>query len=360
MSEPPKRRRRAKVAALIVGGFVLVGLAGAEFAVRRQGDEPYAPKDVPNVIEPGGRLFQPHPRLGYVHVPGDYTITLEDGYSFSVSNDERGLRRTCPKGTEAAHGEKGEVWILGCSFTYGWSIEDAETFPWRLQALLPDYRVVNCGTNGYGTIHGLIQLEEAIAEGRAPDAALIAYGSFHDDRNTFVRHRRKGVNPWKKFGPLIQPYGSLDDDGELVVEMAGTEYAEWPLQRYSALVHRMERAYNDWESDRARSHEVSEAIVARMAELCEEHGIVLALAGMVRTPETAEMEHFARELGLPTVDVSLHLRKNRHLRNLPHDGHPNGEANRMYAEKLAGFLKQRVLPLVDASRARRDAANGDG
>ena len=52
-----------------------------------------------------------------------------------------------------------------------------------------------------------------------------------------------------------------NEQGELKIEMAGTEYTEWPLQRQSALVHRVERAYNDWESANANSHGVSEAIV---------------------------------------------------------------------------------------------------
>lgn len=288
----------------------------------------------------------PHPRLGYAHIPGDYTVTLGDGYQFRVSNDEDGLRRTCPKGEEAQHGESGEIWILGCSFTFGWSINDEETFAWRLQEWLPKYRVKNYGTNGYGTIHGLIQLEDAIATGQTPDVAVIAYGSFHDDRNTFVRHRRKGVNAWKKFGPLIQPYGSLDEAGELEIEMAGTEYAEWPLQRRSALVHRLERAYKDWESANANSHEVSKAIVKRMYELAQANGIELVLLGMVRTPETADMVEYAKSLGMRTADVSLGLRNHKELRNLPHDGHPNGAANELFAKKIGGFLKQDVLPTL--------------
>ncbi|MCA8979295.1 MAG: SGNH/GDSL hydrolase family protein [Planctomycetes bacterium] len=348
MTTQPKRRRRRTVIAAILFGTLVVGLGVAEFAVRRQGDVPYAPNDVPDIIEPGGRLFQPHPRLGYTHIPGDYRITLADGYQFEVSHDDAGLRRTCPKGEESLHGEAGEIWILGCSFTYGWSINDAETFPWRLQEWLPKYRVMNYGTNGYGTVHGLIELEDAIAAGNAPDVAVIAYGSFHDDRNTFVRHRRKGVNAWKKFGPLIQPYGSLDSNGELVVEMAGTEYAEWPLQRQSALVHRLERAYNDWESEHANSHAVSKAIVKRMHELAQANGIELVLVGMARTPETEDMVEYAKSLGMEAADVSLGLRKNKHLRNLPHDGHPNAEANELFAKKIGGFLQQQVLPKLRA------------
>lgn len=344
MTTQTKRRGRKKIIAALLLTSVVVGLGVAEFAVRRQGDVPYAPDNVPDIIDPGGRLFEPDPRLGYKHISGDYTITLKDGFQFHVSNDEEGRRRTCPKGEESQHGAAGEIWVLGCSWTFGWSIDDEETFPWRLQALLPKHRILNYGTNGYGTIHGLIQLEEAIEAGQKPQIAMIAYGSFHDDRNTFVRHRRKGVNAWKKFGPLIQPYGSLDSNGELEIEMAGTEYAEWPLQRQSALVHRLERAYNDWESAQANSHEVSQAIVERMYSLCRANGIELVMLSMARTPENTDMLEYARELGMPGVDVSLDLRKNRHLRNLPHDGHPNGEANRMFAERIAGFLEQQVIP----------------
>ena len=71
------------------------------------------------------------------------------------------------------------------------------------------------GVNGYGTLQSLIQLRAALAQRERPWLAVLAYGAFHDVRNTFLRKRRKRVAPYSRLGPLVQPYADLGPDGAL-------------------------------------------------------------------------------------------------------------------------------------------------
>ena len=58
-----------------------------------------------------------------------------------------------------------EVLLFGCSFTFGYGLEDNETWPWQLGELLgPKWRVSNYAYNGFGPQQMLTLLEEGLIE----------------------------------------------------------------------------------------------------------------------------------------------------------------------------------------------------
>ncbi len=170
--------------------------------------------------------------------------SLPPSYSFGVTHLSNTLRVTRPLEIYNLSDSKDEIWVFGCSVTHGWSLNDDETYPWLLQESLPCYKIVNFGVTGYGTLHSLIQFHEALLKRKKPKAVIIAYGFFHDRRNTFLRLRRKGLVPLNKLGPLVQPYARVNKRGELTWSMATAQFHAFPLMRYSALIHLIEKAYN--------------------------------------------------------------------------------------------------------------------
>ncbi len=126
---------------------------------------------------------------------------------------------------------------------------------------------MNYGVGGYGTIHALLQLRAALRTRPLPVAAVYAYAGIHDEPNTFLSRRRKGVALWNRLGPLTQPSARLTATGALRYAFAAVAYREWPLMRSSALVHFLEMTYNEGEERVARSHEVSERLLLEMASL---------------------------------------------------------------------------------------------
>jgi hypothetical protein len=208
---------------------------------------------------------------------------------------------------------------------------------------MPHYEVVNYGVGGYGTIHAMLQLRDALDKRPPPAVVVYAYAGFHDERNTFVRRRRKGMAPWSKLGPLIQPYARLDGAAQLRYAVADVEYRELPLMRSCAFIHFLEVTYNEVEEHFVHSHEVSKRLPLEMAHLATRAHVTLVVAGIMDDDPTHEMLTFARDHGIRTVDLASDLTAEAYW-NVPHDGgHPSPLANLKYAEKLEAFLRHEVL-----------------
>ena len=319
---------------------ILLSVTTAEVALRVVGYKPWQIENVDVAVEPKGNFFTKDSELGYKHLPGKFKVTLNGNYSFNTTHLNNSLRITHPLNTYNQSSTKPEMWILGCSFTYGWSLNDRETYAWLLQSKLPQYEIVNFGVNGYGTLHSFIQFKEALKQGNKPKIAVIAYAGFHDRRNTLLRARKKQMVTWNKLGILLQPDARLDGKNNFTYSMTKLEYDEWPLMRVSALVNFLEVNYNQFEEGLYRSHDVSKAIIEKFNRLAEANGVKLVVAGI--NAGSAKMLKELSQEGIATVDISVDLKIPAN-NNLPHDLHPSAIANRQYAEKLEAFLQGTVL-----------------
>jgi len=96
----------------------------------------------------------------------------EENATFLVSTNGAGLRVPVPKGASNT------VMTLGCSTTFGWGTDDAESYPAQLDALMQaggkGWRVINGGQPGYTTFQGLWLWDEVLAAYK-PDVVLIGY-----------------------------------------------------------------------------------------------------------------------------------------------------------------------------------------
>ena len=331
-------RERAAIRITLL--LILAGLVFAlgEISVRLQGRKPWVARTVRGMtIEPGGKLFMRHPTLGFTHIPGVFKVTFPDGYTYRATHLENGLRVTRPDaGTPSG---KPGIWVFGCSFTYGMGLNDTETFPWLLQERFSDYEVVNFAQCGYGTVQALIQLSEAIAARGIPRVAVLTYASFHDERNTLLRHWRKAFFYYNTLGPLQQPYARLAKNGRLRIQLSSAAYRPFPFMRYSALIHCIEEKY-DLLMERyvIHSHEVTKALIKEFARECASRKVSLVVAGIYRSPETADVLEFCHREGIPAIDIAVDYASDSRYNLLPHDVHPNIAAHRAYAEHLATYL----------------------
>ena len=335
----PRRRRPAFIATAVALALLVALLLGEIFA-RTRGLKPFSAQPVDLRVEPGGKLFRALDEGGFGHFPGEFKVTLPTGYSFRVTHGTNGLRVPHPPLAADAK-PRPELWILGCSLTHGWSLNDEDTYPWRVQAALSEFEVVNGGVSGYGTLHQRLLFQELLKQRGKPAMVVVAYGRFHDFRNTYVRVWQKGFAPYNRLPDLVYPFVRQTAAGELSYDVAPATYAEWPLQRHSALVHWMEQQANLAQERRVRSHEVSRALLANWATLCAKEGIPFVVAGI--SSDAAPMLEWCRSVGLRSVDISVPLTEPGNT-NAPHDGHPSAKANRVYAEKLVAFLKPDSAP----------------
>lgn len=338
------RHRRILIFIIFLLILAMLAIFAGETIVRSKGVYPWRKFDMPIKVDPGGKFFAKHHNLGYSHIPGEFTVTLKDHYVFKVTHLPNTLRITHPLETYIKEiRTKEEIWIFGCSFTHGWSLNDQETYPWLLQLNLPQYEVINYGVSGYGLLHSLIQLREALTMGHIPKIIVITYASFYDSRNVFLRSWRKAIVPFNKLGPLSQPYVRIDSNGKLVFYFAeNIDYREFPLMRHSALMHFIEATYNNFEEHIYDSRGVSKALILEFANIAEKNKIALVLAGMIDDKNTRDMLLFAHEKGIKYIDMSVDLNIKEHT-NLPHDGHPSARANKKFSDKLELFIKNNFI-----------------
>ena len=323
---------------LYLASLLLFSAIAAEGLARLTGHRPWVIKQADIRVEPGGKFYQTHPTLGYRHLAGEFRVTLNGAYTFKATNLSNTLRITHPLATYPSTDVKKEIWIFGDSVTYGWSVNDEETFPWLLQQKFPDYEVVNFGVQGYGTLHSLIQLREALQNVKKPKLVILSYAAWDDVRNTFIRSRRKMLSIASYLGPVNQPYARLNDDGKLNIFMDAETFREFPLMRYSAFIHALEESYDGYEERHAHSHEVTKAIVKEISALCRANGIEMVVAGLTADSITADMLLYCQREGIRTANiwVDLSIKENN---SLPYDTHPSALAHKQYAEKLESFLR---------------------
>lgn len=314
---------------------IFLSTTSAEIVLRVAGYKPWQIENLNVAVEPKGNFFTKDAALGYKHLPGKFKVTLNGNYSFNATHLNSSLRITRAIETYNTPSNKPEIWIFGCSFTYGWSLNDNQTYPWLLQEKFPNYEIVNFGVNGYGTLHSFIQFKQALQQGKKPKIAVIAYAGFHDRRNTLLRARSKQMAAWNKLGILFQPDARLAENGGFTYSMAKLEYREFPLMRVSAFSHFLEINYNQLEEQLYKSREVSLAIIQEFHRLAEANNVKLVVAG-INAGSAQMLEELSKE-GIATVDISVDLKIPAN-NNLPHDLHPSAVANRQYAEKLGNFL----------------------
>jgi hypothetical protein len=311
--------------------------SAAEVAVRIKG---YRPWEKP-AFQPLERreYYMADPLLGFRLRPGEFTIKYPNSsFSFRVTHAPDGNRITHPLREDSAEAsQKKEIWIFGCSFTHGYSLNDEETYAWRLQEGLPRHEVVNFGVDGYGTVQSLIQFREALKRREKPEVVVIAYGSFHDERNAALRSWRK----WNTPGDVM-PYARLGWDGQLHYYTEPMRFYELPLMRYSAFVHFLEKSYNRQEGRFQQSHEISRRVIKEFSELCRKNGITMVVAGLYTDAATTDMLDYSKREGIPATDMSVDLNVKENT-NLPYDHHPSALANSVYAQKLESFLSTEVL-----------------
>lgn len=264
-------------------------------------------------------------------LPGRIRIAYPSGFSYEPTHSENRRRITRPPAENAA--SRPGLWIFGCSFTYGESLEDDKTYAWLLQKKMPQYDVENFGVVGYGTLQSLIRFRRELAAGKKPEIVVLAYASFHDERNASLRSWRK----WNRLGTM--PYARFDAKGDLQYFNAELAFTEFPLMRHSALIHFLEKAYDRQEGNWLRAHGVSEALVKEFSDACSANGVKFVVAGISSDRLTGEMLEYCTQNGIAATNISVDL-NTPGFNNLPHDAHPGARANEIYAERLHAGLSQ--------------------
>lgn len=266
-------------ATLIVTLISLVlSLAAGEAYLRFAG---FAPKPFwVNANFDGSNWGMEDPEFGWVNRPGSFRSLEKGGADMSFQPDHTRTSRPATDRKAAAGGAPAGVLLVGCSFTQGYSVADAETYAWRLNERFPGIVVDNFGTGGYSTYQAYLRVKHELERRKDDPPKLVVLG--------FIAHqmvRTVAAADWVKYltdsrgNMLVPPHATVDAEGRMVGHPLET-IAPWPLEDRSALVAEVHRAVLRGRfGDRAAQQVPATAAVIRaMRDLAEARGARFAVA----------------------------------------------------------------------------------
>jgi len=280
------------------------------------------------------------PVLGYSHNPGIYPILIkqtsfftEKDYKFKIIIGEDGYRITSENPDK--YKGKPQIWIFGCSYTFGWTLDEKDTFAWLIQQKLPNYQVKNLGMGGHGNTVGLLQLKQQITNGNTSAVAIFVYNPFHCVRNlaapSFINNELS-VHMNRSFH---YPKSFITEEGQLGIRLI-------PIKP----INETEPSIKDMQA-------VTKLIFQEIQEICYKNNIIPVLAFQTGDNNDPIVQYCAKN-GFKIIDISINA-DDSSLELLPgkypmlpvkyqifppFDPHPNAEAHKIFAEKLfTGLLK---------------------
>lgn len=323
----------------------LVALAAVELAIRRG----LVPE--PRYVESTGwwrehwlrgrpgpvpkEFVELHPELGWVPAPKLRKLKLNGVRINTNSAGMRGAREYPLERTGAPR-----LVAVGDSFTFGQCVTDAESFPGRLEQLLPGSEVLNLGVMGYGHDQALQRLR---VHGLAyrPDVVLLGFHRMDMARNRLA------------FRDYAKPRFVLEDGDRLALDNVPVPMPEEVLgslrpRLWNYVLVWWNRRY--WERDNETELALTRAIVKQMAADAAGAGARFAV---VYLPEQKDVEQAeptplswlaetCAEVGVPLVSPVLRIHEALRGEDLEEhfDCHYSPRVYGLVAEEIAAALRR--------------------
>jgi hypothetical protein len=179
-----------------------------------------------SILSPTNRPLAIHrldDRYGYVHVPNSTAQQSGRGFTATYTIDAEG-HRVMP----SPPAPRGTVVFLGDSVTFGWGVDDANTYPYVLATeYWKDLRITNAAVDGWGLTQCFLALVDTLARPPYPDLVVLAIID-HDLRRSHLRlitGQRKRLE-WidRRFvlrefqgdpSPVVETRGLLEQEAQL-------------------------------------------------------------------------------------------------------------------------------------------------
>lgn len=273
--------------------------------------------------------------LGIRLNPGSYSITLNKKHKFDATHTDNGQRLV----TSVGSGPK--IYVLGCSFTYGYGVNDNQHFTSLLQDRLPQYSFENRAVIGYGTVQSLLQLKETFIK-ETPSSVLLCLSDVHLERNTLsqsyrsalkIGYSRSSDNVDNLLSGANFPYFSTQDSIEFVSWEA--MYSNWWLRDYSATINFLQTKYENLLVSDQKEIEVTTSILREINRLCKDEGVNF---GIIYLDKSDALSQVKKDLNsIESVDVNFDFSDST-FTNAPYDNHPNSRGHQKISKKVEELI----------------------
>lgn len=317
------------------------------------------------------RLFFPQhlssswlmPGPGYnLNRPGVVARHAVDGRETQYVMNQMGLRGAAPRGARV------EVLVVGDSFTFGWLLNEQDTYVAKLNARAIDawgprgVELLNAGVGGWGTGDYVAFVEDQAAA-HEPDAILVFMNDLDVSRTSASGLWRQTAAGQVERNRTVMPHSLLRS----ISQFAGYRYlvehshvAQLARQRVTkAMPGPADRPH---EGDPAFAAALAQRLFERLKAWCDRRGVELWVISIGIPPtENLEDQLFAQQadgffagIQVPFLDLTavLGADSGQPLTSLqiPGDGHPNEAANQLLAEAAWPWLKARLTSRVERNR----------
>lgn len=269
---------------------------------------------------------------------GIYNITLNDAVKFKATHQNNGERKVPSSGLN----DGPEVLFLGCSYTYGYGVNDDESFPARIQESHSDWNIRNAAVVGYGTTQHLIQLRERIKK-NPPECVVLALSSVHLIRtvlsqqyrsNLRIGFRRSSAKVDTRMKGARFPY--MNRCCKVSYQNWETMYSEITGRYWFATANFLQIHYDNIKEPDCDPVEITSCIIKEMAQLCKEKNISFGVICLDTNHKTAKIEQKLKAIPWKNVGFSFKSKKYTHL---PHDSHPNQKGHKKIAATIDPFIQ---------------------
>ncbi len=278
-------------------------------------------------------------KLGIQLHEGTFTLTLNNAITFTATHQKNGERLIPFCGADTLP----EVVFLGCSYTYGYGVNDSESFPALLQAQHPDWQVRNAAVVGYGTAQHLLQLREKLNTD-PPACVLLSFSSVHFIRtvlsqeyraNLRIGYRRSTDEVDHRMDGALFPY---------MIECGKIRYQTWEDMypeiwgRYTfASANFLQSRYDHSKEPDCDPVEITACIIKEMATLCAEKNVAFGVVCLDSSTETRKLQKQLPHIAWKNIGFSFN---NKKLTLWPHDSHPNAKGHATIAKGARPFIEK--------------------
>lgn len=309
----------------------------SEGFLRLAGYRPFSPLFVAQSISPEG-MFAPDSVVGYGLSPGTYTLQLRTGLRFTATHTATGQRITRP--TQLALSDNAaRLHIYGDSYLYGFGLPDTATMAWQLQQHAPYLQVENYAVPGHSAVGCWLKLQQHLATGTKPWAAVFIYASYDTDREVFNRFTQRNIRINRRVVKnFTYPYiEAVDNSYRVVYASLGKRGIN--LANLSALYNAAETYCLERDRQSYPYRAINQWLFDTLVNTCMLHDVKPVL--LFVTDDEMSQKAFERYqlLGATCIQATYNLQSPRYSL-LPYDNHPNAHTHRLYAHQLLSLFSR--------------------
>ncbi len=291
-------------------------------------------------IERNDPIFnKPHKTLGWVPKEGSYEFQpfSEDGDKFEINILDDGSRKVTSKQINT----KDDLIFLGGSITFGWGVNDNQTFASKLQDNINNYRIKNFSVGGYGTYQSFLRLEEILSKSNDIKVVVAIYVPHHSLRNIGDEFWLRTLTKHSKRGSIELPYVSIDDNQELVRHKP-ISYIKTPLIDKLAISNKLAKRIMKFRlsGNEQNRYLVTNEVFKEMNKITKEKKIKLVIANI--SNDDKALNPYLETLITNKIDYfncNIEATDNLIIKG---DGHPNELLHSKFSSCIYQNLKQKI------------------